>query len=551
MKSKSAKKAADEDEAKSKKIRSSRGKRRSVRHSRSRSPSPDGSSSSSPPRKRSKKPTKKIVDKRRKKSKGSGSRRRRRRSLSPSRSPSGSPSSVSRSHSRCSHHSISSSSASDSERSVSPLPKSHSKDPRKKKGRGRDKDRKRRRVRRSRSYSSSPARSGSSRSRSRSRSRSKSKSRKQRADGTRHYASRDRVVQDYDKCQDPQNEKRSVEDVYSEEDAVADDYEKNVELKEMESPPSKDANETGEILPVSCESPEVEEDLELILRQKALENFRKFKGAVAMVGKTENNGTGKEVLADSPQNTVTKFPEARSAVVPFQRQGSNIGVGHSTRSPEFDDFENGRSPWKQETTHRDRSPGILEAGDTCGPTQQQGSGLEEIRSTSHITSHDGRNGGSVMQRLGSTPASSGSIKQRLGISSVVSPVQARPRVRSVVSIPSREGLDGSTFTTIPTVCENPASVESSSEVRHFPAEINKLEGIDGDDRKIGEASIPESSVLSTDAGKSQAAGTEDKDGSQFEKRTFSRMHDGETVQVSYKVYIPATSPRLARRKLQR
>ncbi|KAF7016033.1 unnamed protein product [Triticum aestivum] len=547
MKSKSAKKAADEDEAKSKKIRSSRGKRRSVRHSRSRSPSPDGSSSSSPPRKRSKKPTKKIVDKRSKKSKGSGSRRGRRRSLSPSRSPSGSPSSVSRSHSRRSHHSISSSSASDSERSVSPLPKSHSKDPRKKKGRGRDKDRKRKRVRRSRSYSSSPARSGSSRSRSR----SKSISRKRRADGMRHDASRDRVVQDYDKCQDPQNEKRSVEDVYSDEDAVADDYEKNVELKEMESPPSKDAHETGEILPVSCESPEVEEDLELILRQKALENFRKFKGAVAMVGKTENNGTGKEVLTDSPRNTVTKFPEARSAVAPFQRQGNNLGVGHSTRSPEFEDFENGRSPWKQETTHRDRSPGILEAGDTCGPTQQLGSGLEEIRSTSHITSHDGRNGGSVMQRLGSTLASSGSIKQRLGISSVVSHVQARPRVRSVVSIPSREGLDGSTFTTIPTASENPASVESSSEVRHFPAEINKLEGIDGDDRKIGEASVPESSVLSTDAGKSQAAGTEDKDGSQFEKRTFSRMHDGETVQVSYKVYIPATSPRLARRKLQR
>ncbi|XP_048551947.1 splicing regulatory glutamine/lysine-rich protein 1-like [Triticum urartu] len=549
MKSKSAKKAADEDEAKSKKIRSSRGKRRSVRHSRSRSPSPDGSSSSSPPRKRSKKPTKKIVDKRSKKSKGSGSRRGRRRSLSPSRSPSGSPSSVSRSHPRRSHHSISSSSASDSERSVSPLPKSHSKDPRKKKGRGRDKDRKRRRLRRSRSYSSSPARSGSSRSRSRSR--SKSKSRKRRADGMRHDASRDRVVQDYDNCQDPQNEKRSVEDVYSDEDAVADDYEKNVELKEMESPPSKDAHEPGEILPVNCESPEVEEDLELILRQKALENFRKFKGAMAMVGKTENNGTGKEVLTDSPQNTVTKFPEARSAVAPFQRQGSNLGVGHSTRSPEFEDFENGRSPWKQETTHRDISPGILEAGDTCGPTQQLGSGLEEIRSTSHITSHDGRNGGSVMQRLGSTPASSGIIKQRLGISSVVSPVQARPRVRSVVSIPSREGLDDSTFTTIPTACENPASVESSSEVRHFPAEINKLEGIDGDDRKIGEASVPESSVLSTDAGKSQAAGTEDKDASQFEKRTFSRMHDGETVQVSYKVYIPATSPRLARRKLQR
>ncbi|KAK8953867.1 hypothetical protein KSP39_PZI002460 [Platanthera zijinensis] len=40
-------------------------------------------------------------------------------------------------------------------------------------------------------------------------------------------------------------------------------------------------------------------------------------------------------------------------------------------------------------------------------------------------------------------------------------------------------------------------------------------------------------------------------GSQFEKKTFSRIHDGETVQVSYKVYIPNKAPALARRKLQR
>ncbi|XP_020698312.1 pre-mRNA-splicing factor CWC22 homolog [Dendrobium catenatum] len=40
-------------------------------------------------------------------------------------------------------------------------------------------------------------------------------------------------------------------------------------------------------------------------------------------------------------------------------------------------------------------------------------------------------------------------------------------------------------------------------------------------------------------------------GSQFEQKTFSRMHDGEMVQVSYKVYIPKKAPALARRKLQR
>lgn len=42
-----------------------------------------------------------------------------------------------------------------------------------------------------------------------------------------------------------------------------------------------------------------------------------------------------------------------------------------------------------------------------------------------------------------------------------------------------------------------------------------------------------------------------QNGSQFEQKTFSRMHDGETVQVSYKVYIPKKTPALARRKLQR
>jgi hypothetical protein len=150
-------------------------------------------------------------------------------------------------------------------------------------------------------------------------------------------------------------------------------------------------------------------------------------------------------------------------------------------------------------------------------------------------SQDGRNGGSVMQRLGNNPASSSTVKQRLGSSAGVIPVQATRRVRSVVSIPAREGLGSETAMT-PSAVENHVPVESSSEVRHPPVEINNnLEGTNGDDRKTGEASAPESSVLSTDEGKSQA-GTEDKDGSQFEKRTFSRMHDGETVQVSEKLH---------------
>lgn len=451
---------------------------------------------------------------------------------------------------------------------MSPLPRSHSKDTRKGKGRGRDrdrdKDRKRRRARRSRSYSSSPASSSSSQSRSR----SKSKSRKRRAGGTRDDATGDRI-QDYDNYLPSRTERNFIEDVDRDEEAVAvavatkgiDDYEKNVVLERRESSPSndskemgeilspKDANAVDEILPIGSGSPEVEEDLELILRQKALENFRKFKEAAAKPGKTDSNGTGKGVLTDSLENTSTKIAEARSVVTPSRMQGNSFGVGHSAGSPELEDFGNSVSPWNQEMSRGDKSPGILEASDTSPPTQQKGSRLELIRPTSRIMSRDSRNGGSVMQRLGINIASSATIKQRLGSSAGVIPVQATRRVRSVVSIPVREGLDGSEVTTTP--LENPVPVESSSEVRHPPVEINNnLEGTSGDDRKTSEASAPDSSVLSAGEGKSQA-GTEDKDGSQFEKRTFSRMHDGETVQVSYKVYIPTTSPRLARRKLQR
>ncbi|XP_074569043.1 uncharacterized protein LOC141825562 [Curcuma longa] len=49
------------------------------------------------------------------------------------------------------------------------------------------------------------------------------------------------------------------------------------------------------------------------------------------------------------------------------------------------------------------------------------------------------------------------------------------------------------------------------------------------------------------------SGHENKEdtGSQFQQKTFSRMHEGEVVEVSYKVYIPKRTPALARRQLQR
>lgn len=122
-----------------------------------------------------------------------------------------------------------------------------------------------------------------------------------------------------------------------------------------------------------------------------------------------------------------------------------------------------------------------------------------------------------------TPGSCASVNQRLGSRAAVSHVNGAPRIRSVVSIPAREGLDGGPS-------GNSAPVESSSDVGCPLISINKAERTNGDDKKTIEASASNGSMLSPAEGKSQVR-TEDKDSDQFQKKTFSRMHDGEAVEV--------------------
>ncbi|CAN6209105.1 unnamed protein product [Urochloa humidicola] len=548
-KASASKNAADEDEAEPKKIRSSRSNRRQGHRNRSSS-----SDSESPPHKRSKKHSKRITDKKSKKNNvSSSSRRHYRSSLSPSRSLSSSSSPSSRAR-----HSFSTCSSSASERSVSPPPRSRSRDVRKKKGRGRDRERdhKRRKARRSARSSSTSASSGSSRSRSR----SKSKRKKPRtvADSTR-----DKIEIDYDNRHASRSEKNMAEDNGGDEEAVAtiakkgggdiDRYKKNLEL---ESQPSKNANQTQDMAPAAGGTSDAE-DLELILRQKALENFRKFRASAA--GKADINGaTGKEALIDGPQNAGAEIAEARSsAVTHFQRQGSSLVMKKFAGSPRSEDCGNGTShSWKQEGSagmgRGAASPGILEAGDTGDAAQKKGRPVEATQSNCQFRSpQDGTNSLSAMQRLVSTPGSCASVNQRLGNSAGARHVNGAPRIRSVVSISENvNGLDGSTYATPHRPSENSALVESSSDVGHPLIDINRTERTNGDDKKTSEASASNGSILSPAEGKSQAR-TEDKDAAQFQKKTFSRMHDGEAVEVSYKVYIPKKTPALARRKLQR
>jgi hypothetical protein len=419
---------------------------------------------------------------------------------------------------------------------VSPPPRSQSRDVKKRKDRDRDreKDPRRRKAWKSRS-SRSTSSSGSSRSRS--------KSSKQSA--------RDKIGKQYDNRRASMSEKNITDYFDRDEEAVVaakkgcyeiERYEMNVSLEKTENPLSRNANETEDILPDDGGSP-VTENLELILRQKALENFRKFRAAAATAGKTDDGATQKEILTDSPQNAGTKVAESRSAAItPPRGQASSLGARHPTESPKSEDYGNRKSPWMQKSSaamsHGAGSPSrILKNGDTGGLTKQGGSTIEATHSTSQPRSpQDGRNSHSVMQRLVDTPGGASSANQRLGSSAGARNVNGAPRIKSVVSIPTREGYDGGT--TPQGGCENFAPVESSSEIRHALIDINKAEGTDGDDRKVSEASASNPSVLSPAEGKRQVteARIEDKDGSQFQKKTFSRMHDGETVEVRYSTF---------------
>lgn len=275
---------------------------------------------------------------------------------------------------------------------MSPPPRSRSRDVRKKKGRGRDRERdrkRRRKAQRSASSSSTSASSGSSRSRSR----SKSKSRKRNTfDGAKDGAAKDKMEIDYGNrhaSDDDRDENKLAIPKKGEHDV--DSYKTNLEL---ESPPSMNANETREMAPTGGGDSDGE-DLELILRQKALENFRKFRAAAVMAGKTGTNGvTGKEALIDGPQNAGTKIAEARSsAVTHFQRQGSSLVMKSLDGSPRSEDCGNGAGRlWKQEDsagmTRGPASPGRHEAGDsdTGGPAQQKGRTVEATHSNCQFRS---------------------------------------------------------------------------------------------------------------------------------------------------------------------
>ncbi|XP_072986878.1 uncharacterized protein [Typha latifolia] len=503
MKTKTLKKRrSDEDRGENKKMKSKKRRRRSRRDSSCSSYSDDGSRSRKKISLRKKKSEKNKIT----------SRKARYRSLSSSSGYS------SRSCSTCSYSDRSRSPSRDKKVKLRRRGRNKKRE-KEKKERGRGRSRKRSRRSPSCSICEESGRS-SSRGRSRSRSYSAEKH-KARSDQQRQHKSssandakvEDKIIQAYDDFPSSRNDEDYEEGRRA--NADHEEPEKKTGKEVEDGSPAENINGCGIDL-VSEKSETVTntdsseaQDLELILRQKALENLKKFRGGPSAI-KTPSSDQKDESVRTELAKPADGVVEARDTqllqcnpTTTLQRQGSSQGGIHLTgpriRSvvsiPEENENENSIIVRPLKASKIARS---IDNYSDIGTTPN------------HVKKLERPNERTALQRTSAIPDKSYSAEH------------GNENICEADIEVSAEGLASDFAASDNTKNQNVPAVEetTSSQVE----QVNKN----------GSVHVAENTT-----------------GSQFEQKTFSRMHDGEMVQVSYKVYIPKKSPRLARRQLQR
>ncbi|XP_022976452.1 probable replication factor C subunit 1 isoform X2 [Cucurbita maxima] len=240
-------------------------------------------------------------------------------------------------------------------------------------------------------------------------------------------------------------------------------------------------------------------DLESILRQKALENLRKFKGAsprnVEIIAncKVENNNDAKQLFS----------PVSKSVHV---------------ASPRDDAETNGKGFSRQD------------GGDAVNSMIIKGNGFKSTDAidTAVASMHDPV---CSSQNLGKISNGSNAFRPESKVDSLIEKasaaqecIQTKPSISDIV-------------------------VDEISQTQ--------TQKTNNDDQNIrngfGSSAYKPSSSLNSISGENSLdkSRQESGEGSQFEQKTMSVMRGGEMVQVNYKVYIPKRAPALTRRQLKR
>ncbi|XP_058779654.1 uncharacterized protein LOC131653509 [Vicia villosa] len=339
-------------------------------------------------------------------------------------------------------------------------------------------------------------------------------------------------------------------------------------------------------------------DLELILRQRALENLRKFRGQVQshakaseqenkIVSQVKQPNTDKEELVQDKSNIsnvaiATKFgkqapveetslPVGRRNLVTYPKNnGRNLKVDKEmsgsakiqmASAPEKVDAD---SHCKVVTESTNNKTGNLEStpSKSCHDSLQSRSSLkqttvsglpreklvlaESIKNAgtfeaAHTSSHNGSDnvkGIRGVPSLGSEPSILEPKFEHNNLDKGKDVANAHSQFKSKQTSDSRE----------PSNAKLPVS-EADEERNAAKTTQSSIQNIDSSATDIVESrNVATLESVENNPGKLQDGSNQ---GSQFEQKTMTVMRGGELVQVSYKVYIPKKTPALARRQLKR
>ncbi|CAN6457404.1 unnamed protein product [Victoria cruziana] len=280
-------------------------------------------------------------------------------------------------------------------------------------------------------------------------------------------------------------------------------------------------NEVGTTINVKNEE---ESDLEAILRQKALENLKRFQGK--HLGKTQ---ALVKHHADGGGHTLS--------------MGKTVNEGtHRTSSIRAGSTAEGISDSMPETGHTVGIPGVEDGDSNRGKTLSNypvplraRSIVSSIRNSTVCNNEENNNHSNVTEAKkagGAGGNKNSTVEQSFS-----------------QKIPHQAAVSKATPTTMSTERE---TLRKESIVKSASTSESKMVH---DLEASGTDRVPSVASGCSDSVKSNLGQTESKsmttEASQYEQKTMSVMRGGEMVQVSYKVYIPKRAPALARRQLRR
>nr|GLL22680.1 uncharacterized protein LOC109188300 [Ipomoea trifida] len=247
------------------------------------------------------------------------------------------------------------------------------------------------------------------------------------------------------------------------------------------------------------------DDLELILRQKALENLKKFRGKVQTEGSKDVHLTGES----------SRHGLSREVLHPTMVESENA-------TEEYKKVESGVT--KQSHIQQSDSSGISKSVNEDGGINEPI--VDESKPGLQAMQDESLHSYSTLEQA-SPKANPLNCKSSAG--KILAP-SCQPLTHGSSDTLEMEAINA----------KNSAKAEPTSSIR--PVE---------DQRSEDPQAEPTSSIRPVEDQSSKGQQAEANDSSHFQQKTMSVMRSGEMVQVSYKVYIPKRAPALSRRQLKR